>query len=136
MAMTSYFSDMTSWSNFFDVVWFSCQASLVTGPSFMSLSSLVLVLWQFWNSKIGNTPVWVFPNIWTLGQIRNTKFGINVSNKMLLNAAFARVTPCTVSELLRKNQQGGVKLLPSLTQIRVNDVLLAIKKKMNFRTKI
>ena len=56
---------------------------------------------------------------------------------MLLNAAFARVTPCTVSELLRENQQGGgVKLLPSLTQIWVNDVLPAIRKKMNFRTKI
>ena len=32
-----------------------------------------------------------------------------------------RVTAFTVSELLRENQQGGVKLpLPHLTQIRVN----------------
>ena len=44
--MTSQFSDMTSTSNFFDVVLF-LLSSLVTGPSFMSISSLVLELWQF-----------------------------------------------------------------------------------------
>ena len=44
--MTSQFSDMTSTSNFFDVVLFHLS-SLVTGPSFMSISSLILVLWQF-----------------------------------------------------------------------------------------
>ena len=46
MTMTSQFSDMTSSSNFFDVVLF-LLSSLVTGPSFMSISSLVLELWQF-----------------------------------------------------------------------------------------
>ena len=46
MTMTSQFSDMTSTSNFFDVVLF-LLSSLVTGPSFMSMSSLVLELWQF-----------------------------------------------------------------------------------------
>ena len=39
------------------------------------------------NPEIGNTPVWVLPNIWRLGQVMDTKFGTNVSNKMLLNAA-------------------------------------------------
>ena len=39
------------------------------------------------NLKIVNTPVWVLPNIWTLRQVRNTKFGTNFSNKMLLNVA-------------------------------------------------
>ena len=39
------------------------------------------------NPEIGNTPIWVFSNIWRLGQIRDTKFGTNVSNKILLNAA-------------------------------------------------
>ena len=39
------------------------------------------------NPEIGNTPVWVFSIIWRLGWVRNTKFGTNVSNKMLLNAA-------------------------------------------------
>ena len=63
------------------------------------------------NPKIGNTPGWVFPNIWRLGQVRDTKFGKNVSNGKLLNAANARVTGCIVSELLRGNQGGkGVNI--------------------------
>ena len=37
--------------------------------------------------EIGNTPVWVLPNIQRLEQVRDTKFGTNVSNKILLNAA-------------------------------------------------
>ena len=37
--------------------------------------------------EIGNTLVCVLPNISTLGQGRDTKFGTNVSKEMLLNAA-------------------------------------------------
>ena len=37
------------------------------------------------NPEIGN--VCVLPNIWRLGQVTDTKFGTNVSNKMLLNTA-------------------------------------------------
>ena len=78
--------------NFFDVVLF-LLLSLVTGPSF--ISSLVLELWQFsfirdWltrNPEIGNTPVWVLPNISRLGQVMDTKFGTNFPNRILLNAA-------------------------------------------------
>ena len=44
--MTSQFSDMKLSSNFFDVVLF-LLSSLVTGTSFLSISSLVLELWQF-----------------------------------------------------------------------------------------
>ena len=46
MTMTSQFLDITSSSKFFDVVLFLLSI-LVTGPSFMSISSLVLELWQF-----------------------------------------------------------------------------------------
>ena len=38
------------------------------------------------NPEIGNTTVWVFPNIWRLGRVRDTKFSTNASNKLLLNA--------------------------------------------------
>ena len=44
MAMTSPFYDMTSTSIFLTLFLFS---SLVTGPNFMSISSLILELWQF-----------------------------------------------------------------------------------------
>ena len=39
------------------------------------------------NPEIGNTHVWVFPNIWRLEQVMDTNFGTNVSNRMLLNVA-------------------------------------------------
>ena len=39
------------------------------------------------NSEIGNTHVWVFPSIWRLGRVMDTKFGTNVTNRMLRNAA-------------------------------------------------
>ena len=39
------------------------------------------------NPEIGNTPVWVLPNIWRRGQVMDTKFFTNVSNRILLNAA-------------------------------------------------
>ena len=46
MTMTSQFSDMTSLSNFFDVILF-LLLSLVTGPSFVSISLLVHELGEF-----------------------------------------------------------------------------------------
>ena len=78
--------------------WRHCQtfllSILVTGPNFMSISSLVPELWQFFfykglnrNQEIQNFPVWVLPNILRVGWVRGIKFGTNVSNKMLLNVA-------------------------------------------------
>ena len=83
---------MTSSSNFLDMVLF-LLSSLVTGPSFMSISSLVLELWQFtfirdWpENQKSVIPPWVLPNIWRLGRVRDTKFGTDVPIEMLLNAA-------------------------------------------------
>ena len=51
--MTLQFADMTSSSNFFDVVFF-LLLSLVAGPSFLPISLLVLELGQF--SFIRNLP--------------------------------------------------------------------------------
>ena len=91
--MTSQLADMASSSNFSDVFLF-LLSSLGSGPSFMSISSLVLELWQFtfirdWPEiRKSETPlVWVLPNTRRLGLVRDTKFGMNVSNEMLLNDA-------------------------------------------------
>ena len=130
ITMTLQFSDMVWTSTFFDVALF-LLSRLVTGPSFMSISALTLELWQFsfikdW-PEIRNRkyPVCVFPNIWRLELVRDTKFGMNVSNKILLNTANARVTAFTVSKLLRENQQewgrGGKITLHPPTLIRVKN---------------
>ena len=64
------------WSKFHD--------NTITGSAVM-IVDFYKVLTR--NSKIGYTPDWVLPNMWRLGQVRNTKFGMNLSNKMLLHAA-------------------------------------------------
>ena len=39
------------------------------------------------NLETGNTPIWVLPDTWRLGRVMDNKFGKNVFNRMLLNAA-------------------------------------------------
>ena len=92
MTMTSKFSDMTSLSFFwscFDSLfkfsyWYKFQVNIFTSSGVTTIS---FYMGLTRNQEIGNTPVWVFHNIWRLGQVRNTKLGTNVSNIMLLNAA-------------------------------------------------
>ena len=124
--MTSEFSDMTSSSNFFDLVLF-LLSSLVTGPRFMSISSLVLELWQFsfirdWpeirKSEIPPSEFCPISGDWGKLWIPNlARMSLIECYWMLQNS---RVTAFTVFELLRENQLGRrvVKLLPP-TQIRV-----------------
>ena len=120
MTMMSQFSDMKSTSNFFDVVLF-LLSSLVTGPSFMSISSLVLELWQFffirdWPEirKSETLPsefcsksedwgkLWI-PNLAQMSLIE--------CYWMLQNF---RVTTFTVFELLKENQlKGRSKITPA-----------------------
>ena len=70
---------------FFGVVFFSLvkfsywskfHASIITGSGVMIISFYKGLTW---NPEIGNTPIWVLPNIWRLGRVKNTKFGSNIS---------------------------------------------------------
>ena len=120
--MTSKFSDMKSSSSFFGLVLFLLSSfvtgsSFGTGSSFMSISSLVLELWQF-----------PFPFMMDWPEIRKLEIppsefcplsGDRVELEILHLARTsiikcywmlqnARVTAFTISELLRENQQGTV----------------------------
>ena len=117
MTMTSQFSDKTSMSNFFDVVLF-LLSSLVTGPSFMSISSLVLELWQFsfirdWpeirKSEIPPSEFCPISGDWGKLWVPNlARMSLIECYWMLQNSS---VTAFTVFELLRKNQfEGGAKV--------------------------
>ena len=120
--MTSQFANMTSSSNFFDVVLF-LLSSLVIGPTVMSISSPVLELRQFsfiWDwleirkSEIPPSEFCQIPGDWDELEIPNSA-GMSIMKCywMLQNA---RVTAFTVSELLRENQQGvrGINPPPRL----------------------
>ena len=109
MTMKSKFPDMTSTSNFFDIVLF-LLSSLVTGPSFVSTSSLVLELWQFsfrrdwpeiWKSEIPLSEFCPISGDWGELWIPNLTWLslIEECNWMLQNS---RVTAFTVFELLRE----------------------------------
>ena len=112
MTMTSQFSDMTSTSNFFDVVLF-LLSSLVTGPSFMSISSLVLELWQFsfvsdWPEirKSEIPPSEFFPISGDWGELWIPNLARMFLIECYLMLQNAMVTAFTIFELLRENQLG------------------------------
>ena len=120
-AMTSKFSDMTSSSIFFSVVFF-LWSSLVTDSRFMSISSLLLELWQF--SFIRDWPeIWilVLPSIWRLGRVMDNKFDKNVSNRMLLNPAKFQGYNFYCFWIIKGKPTSGVEV-PLLTQIRVGNI--------------
>ena len=64
--------------------WSKFHFNIITGSGVMTISFYKGLTR---NPEIGNTPVWVLPIIWRLGQVMDTKFGTNVSNKILLSAA-------------------------------------------------
>ena len=130
--MTSQFPDMTSSSEFFDVVLF-LLSNLVTGQSFTSVSSLVLELSQFsfirdwpeiWKSKIPLSEVCPISGDWNKLWIPNlAQMSLTECYWMLQNS---RVTAFTIFELLRENQLGG-KISPHPPRLGLRgDSLLAI----------
>ena len=120
---------MTSTSNFFNVVLF-LLSRLVSGPSFMSILSLVLELWQYsftrdWpeirKSEIPPSEFCAISGDWGKLWIQNLAWMSLIEyNWMKKNS---RVTAFTVLELLKEIQlgRGGGKITPN-TQIRVKKV--------------
>ena len=100
--------------NFLKVVLF-LVSSLVTGPRFMLISSLVLELWQFFyirdwpeilKSKMPQSEFCLISEDWS-------KLRIPELARMLLRKCYwlpqnARVTAFVISELLRENQLEGM----------------------------
>ena len=80
------------------------------------------------NLEIWNNLIWVLPNVWRLLRVMDTKFGTNVSNRMLLNAAKFQGYSFYRLWVIKGKPTGG-KLLPppSLTQIRVKQASNAHK---------
>ena len=81
---------------------------------------LELSRFSFRNPEIGNTLVWILLNIWRLGQVRDTKLGTNVSNKILVSAAKSQGYSFYRFWVIKGKATGGVKLPPPRTQIRFN----------------
>ena len=118
IAMTSEFSGMTSSSTFltlfcFFSYWFKFHINITTGSGIMTISFYKGLTK---NLKIWNNHVWVLSNIWSLGQVRNTRFNKNVSNKMLLNAR--KCQGCSLCRFLFiKRKPTGGKITPTSSRL-------------------
>ena len=66
--------------------WFKFHINIITGSGGIAI---FFYKGLTRNPEMGNTRVWVLSNIWRLERGTDTKFGTNVSYKMLLNAAIA-----------------------------------------------
>ena len=65
------------------------------------------------NPEIGYNPVWVLPNIWGQGRVRNAKFSTNVSNEILPNVAKCQSYSFYRFWVIKGKPTGRIKLLPS-----------------------
>ena len=107
MSMASQFSDMTSSPNFLNSVLFFLSILVMTIFFYKGLTK---------NPEIGNTPVWFLPIIWRLVRVIDTKFGANVSNRMLLNAAKCQGYSFYHAWVIKgKPTRGGGKVTPPPT---------------------
>ena len=138
MTMASQFSNMTSTSNFFDAALF-LLSSLVTGPSFISTSSLVLELWQFsyirdwpeiWKSEIPLSEFYPISGDWGELWIPNLAHMSLIECHWMLHNS--RVTAFTVFESLKENQLGEVAI-PEVQSVSVL-MLWLITLLSSFRT--
>ena len=111
--MTSQFANKKLSSDFFNVVLF-LLSSLITAPSFMSISSLVLELWQFsfvrdWpeirKSEIPSSEFCPIPGEWS--KLWTPTLAPMFLMKYYWMLQILRVIAFTVSELLRENQQAA-----------------------------
>ena len=117
---------MTSSLNFFDVLVF-VLSSLVTSPSFMSMSWLVLELWQFsfikdWPEirklEIPLSRFYLISGEWGKSGVPNLARMFPINCYSILQNSM--VTAFTVSELLRGNQQvGKITPAPALSRLRL-----------------
>ena len=105
---------------FFDVAVFLLP-SLVTGPSLMFISLLVLELWQIFckelvsNPEIGNATVWVLSNM--------CRVGSNISKEKLLNAANFQVCSFYYFWVIKGKPRGVVKIHLPLARLNSPEIL-------------
>ena len=135
-AMTSQFSDMTSKSNFFDVVLFLLSI-LGTGSSFMSISSLVLEEVPFrrdWpetrKSEIPPSEFCPISGDWSKLWIPHLAWMSLIECYWMLQNS--RATAFTVFELLREIKMGGKITLPPPPRLGLNKVLEKYLRKSSF----
>ena len=87
--------------------WSQVHVNIINGSGIMT----ILVYKELTRSlEIGNTPVWVLPNIWRLNRVKDAKFGTHCSNKKLWNAAKCQAYSFYRFWVITEKATVGVKL--------------------------
>ena len=126
--MTSQFADNLQffWRRCISLVkfsyWSKFHVYIITGSGVMRIFFYKRLTR---NTEIGNTTVWVLPNIWRLGWVRNTKFGTKVSNEMLLNAAKRQGYSFYRFGVIKGKPIGG-KITPSPPRLGLTGAVLVV----------
>ena len=110
------------WRCFVSIVKFSyCskfQVNIITCSGFMTI---FFYKGFTRNLEIGNTLIWVLPNIWRRGWVMDTKFCMNISYRILLNVAKCQGYSFYRFWVIKgKPKWGRVKLLPPHTRTHTN----------------
>ena len=95
--------------------WFKFHVNIMTCCGFMTI---FVYKGLTRNPEIGNTLVLVLPNVWRLGQVRDTRFCRNASDEKLLNAAKCQVYSFHCFWIIKGKATGGKY---TLHHIKVND---------------
>ena len=90
--------------------WSKFHVHIISGSGVMTIFFYKRLTW---NPEITNTSIWVLPNIWRMGRVRDTKFGTNVSNEMLLNAAKLKGYIFYRFWVIKGKPTGGGKITPA-----------------------
>ena len=64
--------------------WSKFHVNIITGSGVITI---FFYKGLTWNPEVANTHAWTLPIIWRLGWVMGTKFGMNVSNRILPGAA-------------------------------------------------
>ena len=123
---------MTWHHHFFDITMFSqwskFHVNIKTGSGVMTI---FVYKGLIRNLKIINTLVWVLPKIWRLGQFRDTKFGVPVSSKKLLNVA--KCQGCSIYHFwVTKGKPKVCKIMPPPPKIRIKNGCIFVLKRKHF----
>ena len=83
------------------------------------------------NPEIRNIPVWIFPNVWRMGEVRDAKFGTNVCNEVLLNAAKCQGrrlgSEHVFNIVLKSNKNTWKSIFVETHEAQISDIAVAKK---------